>query len=153
MPRGARGSTKSFAEVRRLVLDTNLYIDWLNAGEHEGVVFQPGTVKVLSAVVMMELLAGAFSPRDRKILHRLFTAFTTLGRILTPSPATYREAGDVLRQLQAGHGYDLGRSHSLGNDVLIALSARSIGATVVTQNTRDFLAIQAVRAFKLSLVS
>lgn len=139
--------------MRRLVLDTNLYIDWLNAGEHEDVLFQPGIVKFLSAVVMMELLAGAFSARDRRVLHSIFTAFIRLGRILTPSTATYREAGDVLRQLQARHGYDPGRSHSLGNDVLIALSARSIGATVMTQNKRDFLAIQSVRAFKLGLVS
>lgn len=44
---------------------TNL--DWLNAGEHEEVMFQAGTVKFLSAVVMMELLAGAFAARDRKL--------------------------------------------------------------------------------------
>ena len=152
MPRGARGFAKSFAEMRRLVLDTNLYIDWLNAGDHEEIVFQPGAVKFLSAVVMMELLAGAFSARDRKLLHSIFNTFTKLGRILTPSTAMYRETGDVLRQLQTAHGYDLGRSHSLANDVLIALSARSIGATVITQNRRDFLTIQSVRAFKLSLV-
>lgn len=139
--------------MRRLVLDTNLYIDWLNAGDREEIVFQAGAVKCLSAVVMMELLGGAFSARDRKLLQGIFHAFTKLGRILTPSTATYREAGDVLRQLQTAQGYGLGRSHSLANDVLIALSARSIGATVITQNKRDFLAIQSVRAFKLSLVS
>jgi predicted nucleic acid-binding protein len=139
--------------MRRLVLDTNLYIDWLNAGDHEEIVFLPGAVKFLSAVVMMELFAGAFSVRDRKLLQGLFHTFTKLGRILTPSTAMYREAGDVLRQLQTARGYDLGRSHALANDVLIALSARSIGATVITQNKRDFLAIQSVRAFKLSLVS
>jgi len=139
--------------MRRLVLDTNLYIDWLNASDHEEIVFQPGGVKLLSAVVMMELLAGAFSPRDRKLLQGVLNTFTKLGRILTPSTAMYREAGEVLRQLQTAQGYDLGRSHSLVNDVLIALSARSIGATVITQNKRDFLAIQSIRAFKLSLVS
>jgi hypothetical protein len=32
--------------------------------------------------------------------------------------------------------------------VLIALSARSIGATVVTQNERDFRAIQTIRPFR-----
>ncbi len=139
--------------MRRLVLDTNLYVDWLNAGEHEEVVFQAGAVKFLSAVVMMELLAGAFAARDRKLLSGIFHTFAKLDRILAPSTATYREAGDVLRQLQTARGYDLGRSHSLANDVLIALSARSIGATVITRNKRDFLAIQSVRAFKLSLVA
>lgn len=139
--------------MRRLVLDTNLYIDWLNTGDHEEDLFQPGVVKFLSAVVMMELLAGASSAQDRKLLHGIFGTFIKLGRVITPSTATYREAGDVLRRLRTIHGYDLGRSGSLTNDVLIALSARSIGATVLTQNKRDFLAIQSVRAFKLALVS
>ena len=43
-------------------------------------------------------------------------------------------------------------SHSLVNDVLIVLSARMIGATVVTSNARDFTAIREVRPFKLSVV-
>lgn len=139
--------------MRRFVLDTNLYIDWLNDGTHEAIIFQPGVVKFLSVVVMMELFAGAFSSHDRKLLQGLFHAFTKLGRILTPSMIVYREAGDVLRQLQTAQGYDLKKSHSLANDVLIALSARSIGATVITKNKRDFLAIQSIRAFKLRLVS
>ena len=40
----------------------------------------------------------------------------------------------------------------LVNDVLIALSARSIGATVVTNNARDFAAIREVRPFALTIV-
>jgi hypothetical protein len=38
--------------MRRLVIDTTVYIDWLNAGLHEDVLFQRGTVKHLSAVVL-----------------------------------------------------------------------------------------------------
>ena len=40
--------------MRRVVIDTNLYIDWLNAGRHEGVLFQRDAVKYLSAVVMLD---------------------------------------------------------------------------------------------------
>ena len=43
--------------------------------------------------------------------------------------------------------------YGLVNDVLIALSARSIGASVITQNERDFAAIQSVRPFKLLVKS
>jgi len=138
--------------MRRLIVDTNLYIDWLNAGKHEPLLFQPDAIKFMSAVVMMELLAGAHSPLDQRRLQDLFRTFAKLGRIITPSSATYEEAGEVLRQLQITHRYHLRRSHSLTSDVLIALSARTIGGTVVTQNKRDFLAIQSIRAFKLSLV-
>ena len=38
------------------------------------------------------------------------------------------------------------------NDVLIALSAHASGAVVVTQNERDFRAIQAIRPFRLDKV-
>lgn len=139
--------------MRRLIVDTNLYIDWLNAGKHEPILFQTDAVKFMSAVVMMELLAGARAAHDRIRLHDLFTTFTKLGRIITPSLANYQEAGDVLRQLQTVHGYHIQKSRSLANDVLIALSARTVGGTVVTQNKQDFLAIQSIRSFKLSLVS
>ncbi len=139
--------------MRRLILDTNLYIDWLNTGGHEPIVFQPDAVKFMSAVVMMELLAGAHSLHDQTRLRDLFRTFNKLGRIITPSSGIYQESGEVLRQLQSAHGYNIRRSYSLTNDVLIALSARSIGGTVITQNKRDFLAIQSILEFKLIVVS
>ena len=138
--------------MRRLILDTNLYIDWFNTGAHESLLFQSDAVKMMSTVVMMELLAGAHAVRDRTRLHDLFRTFRKLGRLLVPSAEVYEDAGGVLRQLQAVHGYRLRQAHSLTNDVLIALSARTVGGTVVTQNQRDFLAIQSIRPFKLSLV-
>ena len=135
--------------MRRVVIDTNVYIDWLNRGRHEEVLFQRETVKYLSAVVLMELRAGAFSERDRRLLRRLEAAFERAGRVLVPSRGVFAEAGESLRRLQTERGYSIGASHSIANDVLIALSARSIGATVVTQNERDYRAIQAVRPFRL----
>ena len=61
--------------MRRVVIDTNLYIGWLNSGRHEAVLFQREAVKYLSAVVMLELYAGAFSPRDRKLVRGVVAAF------------------------------------------------------------------------------
>jgi len=137
--------------MRRLLIDTNVYIDWLNAGRHEHILFQPEAVKYLSAVVLMELRAGAFTPADRRILERLETAFRKAGRLLAPSLAVFADAGDTLRRLQVDRGFGIGARHSITNDVLIALSARSIGATVVTQNERDYRAIQAVTPFRLAI--
>ena len=70
-------------------------------------------------------------------------AFARADRVLVPSGAVYEDAGHVLRALG---------SSSLVNDVLIALSARMIGATVVTSNSRDFTAIREVCPFKLTVV-
>ncbi|MBS0156166.1 MAG: PIN domain-containing protein [Nitrospira sp.] len=138
--------------MRRLIVDTNLYINWLNAGDHTALLFQSDAVNYMSAIVMMELLAGAHTVRDRTRLHDLFRTFKQLSRVLTQSAETYEEAGGVLRELQTQYGYQLRQRYSLANDVLIALSARSVGGTVVTQNRRDFLAIHTIRPFKLSLV-
>ena len=135
------------------IFDTNLYTDWLNAGKHGAILFQADTFKFVSSAVMMELLAGASAPLERSRLHDLFTTFTKVSRTVTLASATYREAGDVLQELQVTHGYDLKRCYSLANDVLIALSTRTIGGMVVTQNTRDFLAIQSLRPFKLRRIS
>jgi hypothetical protein len=71
----------------RVVIDTNVYFDWINRGQHEGVLFWRETVKYLSAVVLMELRAGALSQRDRRLLRRLQAAFERAGRILAPSGA------------------------------------------------------------------
>ncbi len=69
-----------------------------------------------------------------------------------PTEAVFGETGDVLRRLQQRRGFDIDTSDSIVSDVLIALSARSIGATVVTQNERHYRGIQAIRPFQLVLV-
>jgi predicted nucleic acid-binding protein len=135
-----------------LVIDTNLYVDWINSGHFGEFLFEPGAVKYLSAVVLMELRAGAFGAADRRLVRRLQAAFEKAGRLLVPTGAVFDEAGETLRRLQAERGYNLAASHSIVNDVLIALSARTTGAVVVTQNGRDFRAIRAIRPFHLEVV-
>lgn len=121
-------------------------------GRHEDVLFQRDAVKYLSAVVMLELYAGARSPRDRRVIRNVVAAFARASRLLVPSGGVYEDAGHVLRALQQSRGRQVARSGSLVNDVLIALSARSIGATVVTTNALDFAAISEVRSFELTIV-
>jgi hypothetical protein len=45
--------------LRKVLLDTNVYIGWLNQGLHEALMVGPGLVRYLSAVVQMELRIGA----------------------------------------------------------------------------------------------
>ena len=139
--------------MQRVVIDTNIYIDWLNEGRYEDIIFQRQAVMHLSAVVLMELLAGAFSTKDRRLIRDITLPFAKANRIVTPTVSIYEEAGDVLRRLQRLHGYSMPSAYGLVNDVLIALSARSIGASVITQNERDFAAIQSARPFKLMVKS
>ena len=138
--------------MRRVILDTNIYIDWINDRRHEDVLFQSDAVAYLSAIVVMELYAGAFMERDRRLIRKLVATFARPDRIVVPSERVYQEAGDVLRWLQEREGYDLASTRGLSNDVLIALSARAIGAVVITLNDRHFAAVNRVRPFKLNIL-
>jgi predicted nucleic acid-binding protein len=135
--------------VKKIVLDTNVYIDWLNRGLHETVMLGPGLVRYLSAVVVMELRAGVSRRASRDAVDALTRGYRSAGRLVAPSSEVFERAGAVLRKLKlAGHNV---RDASLCNDVLIALTARSIGATVVTANAADFAAIQQVEPFAFEL--
>ena len=99
----------------------------------------------------MELRAGAFAGSDRRRLLRVESAFDRAGRIAVPSRTVFADAGEALRRL-AKRGFTVGSTHSIVNDVLIALSARSIGATVVTQNEKDYRTIASAAPFQLEVV-
>jgi predicted nucleic acid-binding protein len=138
--------------VRKVVPDTDVYIDWLNAGRYGDLLFAKGFLKYLSAIVLLELEAGAFSKEDQRLVEKLAKGFDKAGRIIVPTASDYREGGKLLRRLQEEKGYDLSKAYSLVNDVLIALSARRIGAMVITRNAKDFEAIRDLRHFSLMVV-
>jgi predicted nucleic acid-binding protein len=64
--------------------------------------------------------------------------FERLGRIVTPDARSWSLAGDVLGEIRQREPALRAKIASLWNDALIALSARQIGASIVTDNTRDF---------------
>jgi predicted nucleic acid-binding protein len=136
--------------LRKVVLDTNLYIDWLNEGLHEELMVGPGFVRYLSGVVQMELRAGARMLPARRAVDHLVRAYRAAGRIVVPDAAMFDLAGRTLRLLRDA-GREVRRA-SLVNDTLIALSARALGATLLTADA-DYEAIRAVLDFKLEMVT
>lgn len=136
--------------MKSVVLDTNVYIDWLARREHEDLVVGGGMRRHMSAVVAMELRVGARTLPGRRAVQRLLDGFRRTGRVIVPSAAVWTAAADLLQRLSdAGHEI---RRASLPHDVLIALSARAMGATVVTQD-HDFEAIRKIVPFDLHLVT
>jgi len=133
--------------VKKVVLDTNLYIDWINRGLREDVMLGPGLVRYLSAVVVMELRAGTHTRAGRTSIDQLVRAYASGSRLISPSRLVFDQAGSLLRKLKLA-GQDV-RSASFVNDVLIALTARLIGAVVLTANLRDFEAIRRFEVFEL----
>ncbi len=99
----------------------------------------------LSAVVAMELRAGARTPKAATDLQRhLLDPYETRGRVFAPTYSAFVTAGRVLATL---------RDHtaSLRSDVLIAASCRDFGITLVTKNSRDFKRIRKVMPFQFTV--
>jgi predicted nucleic acid-binding protein len=58
---------------------------------------------------------------------------------VAPSPADWDRAGNIQGRIWDEHAGQ--RQRSLQNDILIACSARALGALVITENTKDFTLI------------
>jgi predicted nucleic acid-binding protein len=106
---------------------------------------------IVDTDVYIEVLrASDFVAAQRRMAQALLEPFERVRRVLTPTHAMWRDAGDVLPAL--GHDRPSIRSAvsaGLVNDFLIALTARAIGGTVLTGNRRHFEMIRDVRQFGL----
>src|SRR3990170_1304961 len=126
----------------KIILDTNVFIDYLRADLYADWVFgQIGrSVRFLSSIVLMELRLGADTQRRKRAVDRIKAAFPA-ERLIAPSQGTYDKAGQLFRTI---YGDGSGLSDRLGpvNDLLIALTARHIGATVITGNLAEFIRIR-----------
>jgi predicted nucleic acid-binding protein len=136
------------------VIDTNLYVyaerDPEVRDALRGFLRDASARVVVSTVVLHELLAGAADKRTRTAIERaVLTPFAQRLRLLETSVAVWREAAAITRALRADGGYAGSLAlPSFHRDVLIAASVRSVGATLVTTNARDFDVIAKVYGFR-----
>jgi predicted nucleic acid-binding protein len=84
---------------RKVVLDTNLYIDWMKRGLRDAFMIGPGFVRYLSAVVQMELRVGARTLPARRAVDQLLRAYRSGGRVVAPDAQLFDTAGRTLRAL------------------------------------------------------
>ncbi len=145
------------AVTARLLFDTSVYITVLK-DETFAREFRPRYLRDIprthfSSVVIQELLAGTRTPLHRRQAAALYEPFERVGRVVTPSHLVWKEAGSIVATLaeQTPQFRDK-LSCELLNDILIALSGRSIGATVVTRNGEDFHLIRRFKTFTLEVV-
>jgi predicted nucleic acid-binding protein len=105
----------------------------------------------MSAVVLMELIAGADDESRRKFYEEIFRQYKKRNLLIVPNEDDWLVAAKILflltqsrKRLQRGKLKRLppGASQRLALDVLIAVSARRWKAQVVTENWTDFKAIQ-----------
>lgn len=139
--------------MRKYVLDTNCYIN-ASRNPAELAALQEFVARAapglhVSRVVATELLAGARSVKDRKILEeRVLGPFVRHGRVLTPGAAAWDALARTMASLHEREGLQLAQvSRAFAFDVLLAYSCKEHGIVLVTANDRDMARIRRVFTF------
>jgi predicted nucleic acid-binding protein len=127
------------------LLDTSVYIENFRTGRFTETLIRSPWIVRCSAVVLHELRRGARS----KIEARLIDELASKIRIITPTERHWNDSGDVLARMGKKRGYAADKLRSLAFDVLIALSARDTGASLVTCDRDDFADIRKYVLFKV----
>jgi len=97
-----------------------------------------------SSVVLMELLSGAYDTKEQKLIEQIKNNFT----VITVTERQWYVTGNVMLRLRKDKKIDPLRIKCLLADILIAVSARDIGAVLITRNEKDFKLIREVLDFK-----
>ena len=141
------------ATSANIFFDTNIYLRVLHsemyARRHQErfARFAPRTY--LCSVVAAELYAGAYSVQSLRLIDSLLAPYLRVNRCIFPNHNDWVAMGKVAaRILRTAPGYR-SKLPALQNDILISLSARRIGATVVSENEEDFALIQRSVSFSL----
>ena len=130
-----------------IILDTSVFIDHLRTGCHKQHIESLSGLIRMSSVVLAELWRGATEPAEQEFLR----ALEKNHRILTPTENNWMESGRLLGQMHANEGFSPDKLRDLHFDVLIALTARSHGAWLITSNRSDFAMICAYRKFQFEI--
>lgn len=128
-----------------VLLDTSVYIENFRSGRFTFRLLQSPFIIRCSSVVLHELLRGARTATERKFVFEL----SRQCQVLTPTEQQWLKAAEILNRLRRREHYEATKVRELAFDVLIALSARSIGASVITTNHADFRTIQREVPFHL----
>jgi len=97
-----------------------------------------------SSVVLMELLSGAYTSNEQKLIEQIKNNFT----VITVTERQWYVAGNVMMRLRKDKKIDPLRIKGLLADILIAASARDAGAVLITRNEKDFKLIKEVLDFR-----
>ena len=130
-----------------VIFDTSVLVDDLRTGCHEPRIQSMTGLIRSSAVVLAELWRGATKAAERDFLRTLAKNHP----ILSPTENNWIESGQILGKLRAAHGLAPDKLRDLHFDVLIALTARSCGARLITTNRADFEMIHHYRKLRLEI--
>jgi len=139
-----------------ILLDTGVYLVALRsaggATQFERL-FRPAIFRTyLSSVVVEELYAGALDSGAIRLVERHVGALERTGRIIAPTFEDWKEAGKLIAGITRKEPGQKPRVQRMLNDILLALSARRLGAELFTFNRDDFELIRRHRPFALRVL-
>ena len=115
--------------------------------------FHCSSARTSPSVVAEELFAGALDAPGIALVDRHLGALRRAGRVVAPSTEDWIAAGKLIAKITQREPDKKSKvQQQLLNDILIALSARRIGATVFTFNRDDFELIGRHRSFSLEVL-
>lgn len=130
-----------------ILFDTSIFIDHLRTGCHQERIDTLSGLIRTSSVVLAELLRGATKPAEISFLKELQKNHP----ILSPTEKNWLESGQILAKMRADKGFTPDKLRDLHFDLLIALTARTHGARLISSNRVDFELIRAYRDFVLEV--
>jgi predicted nucleic acid-binding protein len=130
-----------------VIFDSSILIDHLRTNRHARRMAALDDLVRCSAVVLAELWRGAATQAEQALLRALERNFP----IFSPTEKDWLESGRILARIQMERGYEPRKLRDLHFDVLIALTARTHGATLISSNRDNFELIRAYRDFKLEI--
>ncbi len=130
-----------------VILDTSVFISHLRTGCHQQRIESLAGLLRTSSVVLAELGRGATRAVEREFLEALRRNHP----VLTPTEKNWLESGQILGRIYKDKGFTPDKLRDLHFDVLIALTARSHGARLITSDRADFELISAYRRLELEV--
>ena len=130
-----------------IIFDTSILIDFLRQKRHRQRLQSLNGIIRTSAVVLAELWRSATRSDERKFLKQLEANHP----VFTPTERNWIESGEILGSMREEHGFVADKLRDLHFDILIALTARSHGARLITSNRADFELIRKYRLFLLEI--
>jgi predicted nucleic acid-binding protein len=130
-----------------VIFDSSVLIDQFRTDCYRQRIDSINELVRTSAVVLAELWRGATTREEQAVLRALERRYP----IFTPTQASWLESGEILGKMGRDHGFEGRKLRDLHFDVLIALTARSHGARLITSNRSDFELIRAYLHFKLEV--
>jgi predicted nucleic acid-binding protein len=106
----------------------------------------------LSSVVVEELYAGALDDRAVRLVERQVGALERVGRLVAPLLEDWKKAGKLVALITRREPGRKPKVQQMLNDILLALSARRMGADLYTLNRDDFKLIRRYQPFSLKLL-